>query len=449
MRNDPKGSMTIFLSLVMVFFLSFCMVLLEGVRMYYLRVEAQQAMELAEFSVLSEYQYELFSHYGLFFVDMDYELGAEYPAILEKRAEKYLFENVTELETQEVKSEKFQRATDGEGSAFVRQAIELMKIQSGYQLFEDLLPHVQKEESLELEDILNENEAEAEDVLSGFVDENGMPLFDISLPKLSFPSIESLSVSILGDLNDLSQKTILPEERLLKRSLKKGEGTEEKINTAEMQWFHNYLFRYFGFYGSQQETVWKETLEYQLEYIIAGEPEDLKNLENVMWRIFLMRAGGDYLLYHQDPVKMAEAEAEALAIAGISGNVVLVEAVKEIILVSKAIDAAIEETKQVFSGEKVPLYQQGVFAGVEFGYEEYLYLFLNMTKKQEKIYRCMDIVEMEIRQKSGYEKFRLDHCTDCFDVVWKYQYDGLFIDIPWGPKNRYEEVMTRKFYYER
>ena len=162
-----------------------------------------------------------------------------------------------------------------------------------------------------------------------------------------------------------------------------------------------------------------------------------------------MRAGGDYLLYHQDPAKTAEAEAEALAIAGISGNAVLVKAVKEMILISKAIDAAIEETKKVFSGGKVPLYHQGVFAGIEFGYEEYLYLFLNMTNKKEKIYRCMDIVEMEVREKSGYEDFCLDHCTDCFEVTWTYQYDSLFAGIPWGIGNKYEEVITRKFYYEK
>ena len=54
------------------------------------------------------------------------------------------------------------------------------------------------------------------------------------------------------------------------------------------------------------------------------------------------------------------------AIAGISGNAVLIAAVKEMILISKAMDAAIAETKQIFSGEKVPFYNQGIFSGIEF-----------------------------------------------------------------------------------
>lgn len=443
--------MTIFLSLVMVFFLSFCIVLLEGVRMYDLRVEAEQAMELAEFSVLSEYQYELFAHYGVFFLDLDYEQGKEYPAILESRVKKYLTENAPELESQEIIAENLVRATDGGGSAFLKQAVEMMKVQSGYKVFEELLPHVegQSQDTQDLEVTLEENETEAEEILGGFIDENGLPLFDISLPDISFPTIETLRTAILGDSDGLSEKAVSLEERLEKRSLEKGVGAEEKIGTVQMQWFHGYLFEYFGFYGSTKEGIWKESLEYQLEYMISGEAEDIKNLENVMWRIFLLRAGGDYLFYHQDPLKLAEAQAEAIAIAGVSANAALIKAVKEIILVSKAIDAAIEETKDIFAGEKVPLYQQGVFAGVELGYEEYLYLCLNMTSKTEKIYRCMDLIEMEVREKSGYEDFRLDHCTDEFQITWRYQYDGLLLKLPWGIGNRYEEVMMRKFYYEK
>ena len=81
MKMTVKGSMTIVLSLLMILFLTFCMVLLEGVRNYFLKLEAEQAMELAEFSILSEYQRELYQDYGLFFVDLDYEQGAEHPTL--------------------------------------------------------------------------------------------------------------------------------------------------------------------------------------------------------------------------------------------------------------------------------------------------------------------------------------------------------------------------------
>lgn len=97
MRLRIKASLTVTLALSMVFFLSFCMVLTEGVRSYFFRVKAANAMDLAEFSVLSEYQKELLEDYGLFFVDLDYEQGSENTQILEQRVRNYLSLNAEEV----------------------------------------------------------------------------------------------------------------------------------------------------------------------------------------------------------------------------------------------------------------------------------------------------------------------------------------------------------------
>ena len=167
-----------------------------------------------------------------------------------------------------------------------------------------------------------------------------------------------------------------------------------------------------------------------------------------MWRIFLSRAGGNYLFYHQDVEKMAQAESEAIALVGITGNVVLINLVREILLISQAIQDGISETKLVFAGGEVPLYQNGVFSGVKLGYQEYLFLFLNMTEETTKIYRCMDIVEMEVRAKSGYGRFCLDHCTDSFEIWWSYRFDSLFEAIPFLRGRIYENEITRNMFYE-
>ena len=141
MRKQQKGSVTIVLALAVVCFLSFCLVLLEGVRLYCYRVKAAQAMDLAEFSVLSEYQYELFSHYGVLFLDLDYELGKEYTAVLEQRISKYLEKNIPEVESVELQTGNFCRASDGEGHPFFSQAVELMKVRSGVSFLEEFLDY--------------------------------------------------------------------------------------------------------------------------------------------------------------------------------------------------------------------------------------------------------------------------------------------------------------------
>ena len=114
-----KGSMTVFLALIMMMFLILCLVFVEGTRVWFLRANAQQAMELAEFSALSEYQKELFEHYGLFFLDLDYEQGSEQTGILEARLREYLHKNVGEVQTENIRVKNICRATDAEGSSFL------------------------------------------------------------------------------------------------------------------------------------------------------------------------------------------------------------------------------------------------------------------------------------------------------------------------------------------
>ena len=124
MMRAKKGSLTIFLALSMMTFLIFCLVLIEGTRVYFLKGKAVQAMELAEFSVLSEYQYELLSNYGMFFLDLDYEQGTEQTAILEQRVRNYLLKNAEEIETINLEAKKFERATDQGGIPFFQQAVD-------------------------------------------------------------------------------------------------------------------------------------------------------------------------------------------------------------------------------------------------------------------------------------------------------------------------------------
>ena len=168
-----------------------------------------------------------------------------------------------------------------------------------------------------------------------------------------------------------------------------------------------------------------------------------------MWRIFLLRAGGNYLFFHQDQARMAAAEAAAAAVAAAAGNPALVSLIRELILIGEAIQEGISETKTVFAGGKVPLYEGGKLSGVKIGYEEYLYLFLTMMGRTVKIYRSMDVIELETRIASGYEKFRMDHCVDCFELEWTYQYESLFNTILQEQQGVYENMIKRKIYYER
>ena len=449
MMSSKKGSLTIFLALCMMTFLMFCLVLTEGVRFYYLRAKAETAMDLAGFSVLSEYQKELLSHYGVFFVDLDYEQGTEQTSILEQRFQTYLSKNAEEIETKSLLTSKFRRATDQDGLPFLKQAAEFMKVKSGYKVLEELTGIEDSlGEAVDLGSLLEEQSGAAASVLKGYVDEEGNSLFSISLPNVSFPSVNALTEAVFGSESMLSEKSVNLQERLLNRSLKSGDGRKEERDFADAQFFYGYLFEHFSHYGARDKAILASALEYQLEYIIAGEESDLKNLENIMWRIFLMRAGGNYALFHSDAGRLAQAEAEATALVGITGNAALIGMVREILLIGQAIEEGIKETKSIFAGASMPVYQNEAGKSISMGYEQYLYLFLMTTGQKQKVYRAMDLIELEVREKSGYQNFRMDHCVDAFVVEWHWQTDAILNDLPYGGDGTFENVIRRNIFYE-
>ena len=113
--------------------------------------------------------------------------------------------------------------------------------------------------------------------------------FSISLPNVSFPSVSALTEAVFGSTAMLSDKSVNLQERLLKRTLKVGSGTREESSFLDIQLFHSYLFEHFYHYGAEDKNVWRNALEYQLEYIIAGKENDRKNL-HIQKTAFFFRA---------------------------------------------------------------------------------------------------------------------------------------------------------------
>lgn len=450
MKKICNGSMTVFLSLLMFLFLTFCLVLLEGVRMYYFRSVAEQAAEIAGFSVLSEFRPELLENYGLFFLDLDYGQPKEQTSVLHARASQYLTENAQEIRTQNLNIRSFVRATDGGGSAFFEQAVSGIKSNPWFELFGKAVGEIAFEDvEHTLKERIASETAAAREILSGLKDEEGVPLFEISIPEISFPGIGMIAGAVLGEEAAISEKSFSEAERIGKRRLQKGVGEETRKNFQKMQLFHQYVLQRCSSYGNDREEIPAEALEYQVEYIIAGNDNDRDNLEEIVWKIFLVRCGGNYVFYHQDQERLASAEAKAILTAGITGNEALIQIVKELFLLAEAVGEGIRETGEIFRGEKLPFIQNGVLSEWKAGYREYLLLFLQMTGAEEKVFRCMDVLEMEMRKIPGCENFRFDHCTDCFEMQWTYRFDSLFLQIPLMEGTVYQNRITRKIYYNK
>ena len=85
-----RGEITVFLSLLLSVVLFFFQVLFQSAGYALFRSQLEEALELCEYAVLSEYHRTLWERYELFYLDLGYGGGAEKTAYLNQQAEKYL-----------------------------------------------------------------------------------------------------------------------------------------------------------------------------------------------------------------------------------------------------------------------------------------------------------------------------------------------------------------------
>ena len=176
-------------------------------------------------------------------------------------------------------------------------------------------------------------------------------------------------------------------------------------------------------------------MKYQMEYILAGQDTDWKNLEQVAKKLLRWREVANVLYLFSDTAKMAEAEAMAAALTAVVLLPELIEPVKFTILFAWAYVESLQDVKTLLNGGRVPLsktaadWKTGINSiknvkgslaensgGNGLNYKEYLQLMVFLQDKETRIERAMDIMEMDIRRTPGNASFRLDGCFDCYQA---------------------------------
>lgn len=135
-----KGTITVFLSLISMLFLSLFCTMAESVRVQAARFQAAAAFDMGLFSIFGEYDRVLLEEYDLWFLDGSNE-EQKIREVLETKLEKYIQPNInprynlaagrswdvfpTELDRCTV--DKYALATDHGGQVFYSQAVENQK----------------------------------------------------------------------------------------------------------------------------------------------------------------------------------------------------------------------------------------------------------------------------------------------------------------------------------
>lgn len=475
------GALNVYFALMIAVIIPLILTMIEGSRINAMKLQLECVVDMGMDSVLAEYNRPLLEQYDLLFVDLAYEQPTGSLDHLKEHFTEYISYNLQPqkglpilqirdflgLKMESVDILAASRATDEQGAVFRYMAVSYMLNKYGIDYVDDLQDMIAVTERAGLYDgdIMAENDnarnainsieiPPPEDLEEG--EEWNEPEKDDPTASLNEVRYQGILPLVCGD--EVSGASIDSNSYVTGRSLVTGNGMEESweecMPLVEGLLFNEYIMEKCGSYSQRKEG---SPLCYETEYIIAGKNNDTDNLRIVAERILLIRGGANSIYFMGNQ----ELKAEAKALAASLSFILLFpeyEMLFETAIIAAWIYAeSIVDVRQLFSGSKVPLIKgEGGWnlslenalgltvetisdmAGEEsssdeeesgLNYEDYLRLLLYTVSMEEKTGRCMDIVEMNIRNVAGYENFCLDQCVAAltFQMVFSSSYGYSFL----------------------
>lgn len=252
---------------------------------------------------------------------------------------------------------------------------------------------------------------------------------------------------LLGKNANISKGRIKDKNLPSKRQTERADVTslpQEVTETISGLWINAYIREYFQ--NFRTADMQKE-IQYEQEYLLAGKSADRENLKAAAEQIVAVRTGLNLLYLYSDAEKREEATSLAMVILGSTGLAPLAPILSFFILSVWAAAEALTDTKILMNGGQVPVWKTrdewrlslegvlnlGAKKGLEkmeeysinerageksgqadsslsngrkkgAGYGEYVRLLLLLKTRKEKLYRMMDMMQMNIgRRQRGFE----------------------------------------------
>jgi len=424
-RQEFKGSITVFFSLIFVLFLS-----LIGAMVQSASIQVAKSVKVAEMSLALE---NLFAEYDTKMLEK-YELFVRTGNKKWEVFERLKFYGIVGMDHEIISSTLL---TDGAGHEFYEQAIKSMggKVEETDSSVEELLQETDEEANLNLDELLEREEQE--------LPEENNPIEAVNILKKA-----NLLSLVYPEPEKLSEKSVTLETLASHRSLEAGvnydlkEVNESAINRAL---FGSYLSEHFKNVLSPAKDC---PLVYEQEYLLSGKSSDQENLKETVKQILSIRVAINYAYILTDQAKQAEAGAMALGLSSLLTAPGAAEIVKQAILFAWAYGESIVDLRVLLKGEKVPLIKsvdtwqlqltnifqlqsernvgEGKFSeGIS--YQEYLNVLLIAEKREDLCMRALDLIELN----TGV---RVDDCIIMLQIKSECQLQG---GIPYEISTKY------------
>ena len=465
-----KGSITIFLALILSLILALVSTSIESVRMAAARTQILDSMDIGLYSLFAQYDRTLLEKYDLFSLYASGQDNLDMADVydnFESYMKPVLKQNSQKLSLQQGGFSGYRLLTDENGEVFFGQAVNYMRETLGTQGVQLLIKRIE-ERKKKTEDSENQGEkAESGDTLDsydsemdsaakesqeaeknqtdqgGFDDGNsdfsGGVNTEVKNPIPVIKRIKKMGLLtlVIPAEKGISDKAVDRRNLVSGRKLQQGLNMDGAIQidgsyTSDLL-FGQYLITKLGSYKNPA----KSGLEYQIEYIIGEKNNDKDNLKAVANRLFLIRQGVNFAAIAADGGKRIQIEALALAIA--SGFLIPPAApvIEAALMLCWAFAESILDVRELFAGGRVPLIKTaadwqislenlpGLLEGLDsarkdckggMSYEDYLQILLMTKSKSDKVKGGMDMIENTVRNMGKRKNFRMDHCITAVEA---------------------------------
>lgn len=405
-----KGSITIFISWVLVAVLVVMTALLESARVYAIKFQITEAGTAAMDSLFSEFDTDLFEKYGLLFYNGSFGGGLIDEERMMKDAETYFEANTNpglfgtsfiSPKSTTATLGSFITATDYNGEIFQRSVLDFYKFDLAGKVLEDTKNKISS--IFEGEGVL-ENGSASLDMLDNYDYSGNEKNVSISPGSRSYPEIrkdgilpainfglkeehwiltdeeddtalreqceEAIDESPIGGYESVKDggflNLVIPSGKTLsgekldmndlpsKISRDSRKLSEESFvaDEAKKAVFIEYLLDYFNYFTKESNS---SGAQYETEYVLYGQGSDTENLKKTVNRLLLIRTGMNMITIHKSSSKMAAAEALATAALGWTGMAPLILIAREGMILSWAYAESILDMRELLDGGKVPL----------------------------------------------------------------------------------------------
>ncbi len=459
-----RGEITVFLALLLSGVCALLCVIVESARSQAMRLQIEILMDMGLHSCFGEYHQELFERYDLLYIDTSYHKSVGNADNVLAHLERYLDENIIQgagedekagdwfkLSVEGVQAKQYLLASDFNGHAFRNQAVDYLKNYGGSSHCSVTEQGANEMSRIKKRDFCGEWEA-----IQSRIDGYGKSFYNPADEIRDYSNGDILEL-VAGEGTDALFE--LPYQEVPSgRSLQKGNLSQRPPEEEDAEaMFDEYMLQKCAEYTDAYEN---RVLCCELEYILYGNASDRENLKKAAQELLELRESENLSCLLSEEGKCEEAEKLAEQLTGAFEIGGLTEAVRDSIIYAWTYAESAIEVSRLLSGGKVTVKKQsgdwilpleellefcehmGKRQGSGLTYEEYLGIFLHGSNADQKIARCMDLVEMNIRQ-SRNQSFRIDGCVEYLDAEvrfasgYGYRYQ---IRREFGYKSKYKNL---------